>query len=66
MSRTYKDKPYHLGGQRHKYYVVNNHGSHGKFTKEMRRKTRSDLKNQLLKHGDLIVIKSKYQTEYFD
>ena len=65
MSRTWKDKPYHLGGQKHKYYVVNNHGSHGKWTKEMRRKVRNDLKSQCLRFQDLIK-KSKYRYEYFD
>lgn len=65
MSRTFKDKPYHLGGQRHKYVVVNNHGSHGKWTKEKRQATRADLKRQFERTGELIT-KSKYQKEYFD
>lgn len=29
MSRTYKDKPYSLGGSRHKWYTADNHNSHG-------------------------------------
>lgn len=65
MSRTFKDKPYHLGGNQHKYCVVNNHGSHGKFTKEMRKATRADLKNKFSRDGEL-VHKSKHQYEYFD
>jgi len=65
MSRTYKDRPYHLGGNRHKWYVVSNHGSHGKFTREMRRAVRADLKNQFVRSEDLIT-KSKYRHLYFD
>lgn len=30
MSRTYKDKPYSLGGSRHKWYIADNHNIHGK------------------------------------
>jgi len=65
MSRTYKDRPYKLGGDRHKYYCVSNHGSHGKFTRLMRRLARKDLNRQLQQTGDLIS-KSHYQKEYYD
>lgn len=65
MSRTYKDRPYKLGGDRHKYYCVNNHSSHGKFTRLMRRLARKDLNRQLQQTGDLIS-KSRYQKEYYD
>lgn len=65
MSRTYKDRPYKLGGDRHKYYCVSNHGSHGKFTRLMRRLARKDLNRQLQQTGDLIS-KSRYQKEYYD
>lgn len=65
MSRTYKDRPYKLGGDRHKYYCISNHGSHGKFTRLMRRLARKDLNRQLQQTGDLIS-KSRYQKEYYD
>lgn len=65
MSRTYKDRPYKLGGDRHKYYCISNHGSHGKFTRLMRRLARKDLNRQLQQTGDLI-FKSRYQKEYYD
>lgn len=65
MSRTYKDRPYRLGGDRHKYNCVNNHGSHGKFTRLMRRLARKDLNRKFQQTGDLIP-KSPYQKEYYD
>ena len=65
MSRTYKDRPYKLGGDRHRYNCVSNHNSHGKFTRLMRRLARKDLNRQLQQTGDLIS-KSHYQKEYYD
>ena len=32
MSRTLKDRPWRLGGDRHKWVIVADHGAHGKFT----------------------------------
>lgn len=66
MSRTWKDKPYRLGGDRHKYFCVSNHGSHGKFTKLMRRLTRAFLRREMIRDPDSAAKKSYRQKEYFD
>lgn len=66
MSRTWKDKPYRLGGDRHKYFCVNNHGSHGKFTRLMRRLTRAFLRQEMQRDPDSAAKRSPWQKEYFD
>lgn len=66
MSRTWKDRPYRLGGDRHRWYCVDNHGSHGKFTTLMRRLTRRFLKQELDRDPDSAAKKSPHQKEYFD
>ena len=63
MSRTYKDKPYHLGGQRHKYYCSPN--GHAAFTRFARRQARHDLNRQFKSTGELI-LKSRWDYIYFD
>ncbi len=65
MSRTYKDKPWKLGGNNHKWRIVANHGAHGKFTRQMRRAARRDL-NAQVKAGQEPHRKSKHNYEYFD
>ncbi len=64
MSRTYKDKPYSLGGSRHKWYTADNHNSHGKFTRLMSRLARREL-DRSVSNGELIK-KSKFGYYYFD
>lgn len=66
MSRTWKDRPYRLGGKRHKYYIANSHGSHGKFTRLMRRLTRAFLKREVRMDPDSAQEKSHYQKDYYD
>lgn len=66
MSRTWKDKPWRLGGNRHRYYCVSNHGSHGKFTRLMRRLTRAFLKREVWRDPDSAQEKSHYQKDYYD
>lgn len=45
MSNTFKDKPYEMGGQRHKYYITERW--HAWFTRDCRRKARAQAKNDL-------------------
>ena len=67
MSRTWKDRPYRLGGNRHgRYCCVSNHGSHGKFTRLMRRLTRAFLKREVRMDPDSAQEKSHYQKDYYD
>lgn len=66
MSRTHKDKPYRLGGDRHRWYCCDNHGSHGKFTRLMSRLARRDLNRSFLDDPDSAVSKSRREYEYFD
>lgn len=66
MSRTWKDRPWRLGGSQHRYFCVNNHGSHGKFTRLMRRLTRAFLKREVRMDPDSAQEKSPYQKEYYD
>lgn len=66
MSRTWKDRPWRLGGNRHRYYCVSNHGSHGKFTRLMRRLTRAFLKRSLQSDPDLAEKRSYRERMYFD
>lgn len=65
MSHTHKDLPYRLGGHQTKYFCVSNHGSHGSFTKQMRRQARRELDRALYQTGELLP-KTKYQYFYFD
>lgn len=66
MSRTLKDRPWRLGGDRHKWVIVANHGAHGKFTTEMRRARRRE-ENQLLADGEKrMPRKSRWRYMYFD
>lgn len=65
MARTFKDRPWRLGGDRHKYVIVANHGRHGKFTTSMRRARRREEK-QLLNYGGDVPPKSKFRYLYFD
>ena len=54
MSRTYKDRPWRLGGDRHKWFTVSNHGSHGSFTRMCRRLVRRSLDRHLTREGELL------------
>lgn len=45
MSRTFKDKPYRLGGQRHPYYCTDDR--HAAFTRQCRRRARRRANMQL-------------------
>lgn len=65
MSRTYKDRPYSLGGHRTKYFCVNNHGSHGRFTRECRVHERRYLDRWLDRYGELVRHSPLYRL-YFD
>lgn len=65
MSRTYKDKPYSLGGSRHKWYIADNLNSHGKFTRLMSRLARRELDRSVFTNGKLIK-KSKFSYYYSD
>ncbi len=66
MSRTYKDKPYAYGGDRHKYYCVNNHSSHSKFVRLMSRLRRRELDRSFKLDADHAITKSPREKEYFD
>lgn len=66
MSRTWKDRPYSLGGDRHKWCIVSNHGSHGKFTKLMRRLRRAFLKREVRDNPDEAATRTPYDRMYFD
>ena len=66
MSRTWKDRPWRLGGNRHRYYCVSNHGSHGKFTRLMRKLTRAFLRQEMQRDPDSAAKRSPWQKEYFD
>lgn len=45
MSRTFKDRPYRLGGQKHPYYVAPD--GHAEFTRQCRRQARAQAKAAL-------------------
>ena len=63
MSRTYKDAPYELGGQRHKYAVGETH--HAWFTRHCRRVARK-LAKRALKKGEEPQPVYPVQRSYFD
>ncbi|MDO5358724.1 MAG: hypothetical protein Q4E80_05010 [Slackia faecicanis] len=66
MSRTRKDRPWRLGGDRHKWVTAANHGAHGKFTAMMRRKRRRE-ENLLVRSGEERPSpRSRWRYEYFD
>lgn len=65
MSRTHKDKPWRLGGNKHKWWIAANHGAHGKFTRQMRRAARR-CSNAQVRQGETPYRKSKFNYEYFD
>lgn len=65
MSRTAKDRPWHLGGQRHKWHICANHGAHGKFATAMRRARRRQERRELRKTGDPHR-KSRWRYYWFD
>mgnify|MGYP006934868302 CR=1 FL=1 len=66
MSRTRKDRPWHLGGDRHAWVTVSNHGAHAKFTTAMRRKRRRE-ENLVVKMGEEKPSpRSRWRYEYFD
>lgn len=66
MSRTLKDRPWRLGGDRHKWVIVANHGAHGKFTTEMRRARRREEKQLLAGGEERMPRKSRWRYMYFD
>lgn len=66
MSRTWKDRPYRLGGKRRKWFIVGNHWTHGRFTKLMRRLARRDLGRAFKADPDSAPRRSKHQKQYFD
>lgn len=63
MSRTRKDRPYELGGQRHRYYASEK--GHAKFTRSCRRIARAKAETALRKGAEP---EPKYpvEEEYFD
>ena len=65
MSRTYKDRPWRLGGNRHRWFIVANHGAHGKFTRLMRRRRRAEEREELSRNGE-VPPRSRWRYEYFD
>lgn len=65
MSRTYKDRPYRLGGKQHRYICCNCHGAHGKFTRLMRRLRRRAEMRELRMNGD-VPPKTYHRYMYFD
>ncbi len=66
MSRTKKDRPWRLGGDRHKWHIVANHGAHGKFTTAMRRLRRREEMALLASGEERMPPKSRWRYEYFD
>lgn len=66
MSRTFKDRPYKYGGDRHKYFCCNNHGSHGKFVRLMSRLRRRHLQRSMQADPDMAEKRSHWRYLYFD
>lgn len=66
MSRTHKDRPWRLGGDRHKWFCTDNHGQHGRFTKIMSRLARRELDREFRDDPDCAPKKSKWWHMYFD
>lgn len=65
MGKTWKDRPWRLGGNRHKWYIASHHGEHGKFTRLMRRRRRHEEALYLKDHGE-VPRRSRFRYEYFD
>lgn len=65
MGKTAKDMPWELGGQRHRWCIVSNHGSHGKFTTAMRRGRRREEVRELERTGE-VPRRSAWRYKYFD
>lgn len=66
MSRTCKDRPWRLGGDRHAWVTTSNHGAHAKFTAAMRRKRRRE-ENLMVKMGEeKLSPRSRWRYKYFD
>ncbi len=66
MSRTHKDRPWRLGGDRHKWMTAANHRAHSKFTAAMRRKRRRK-ESPLVRNGEEKPSpRSRWRHEYFD
>lgn len=65
MSRTRKDRPWRLGGQRHRYYVSGEHGQHARFKRAMKRMRRRYCDRWVMRHDD-VPGKSWHQYMYFD
>lgn len=63
MSRTDKDLPWKLGGNRHKYLTSDKH--HAWFTREMRRRIRKKAK-AALRRGEEPAPRDPLAHEYFD
>lgn len=66
MSRTLKDRPYRLGGDRHRYVIADCHNQHGKFKRLMSRLARRELGREFKKDMDGAPKKSKWMWFYFD
>lgn len=66
MSRTWKDMPRRLGGNQHRYFCVNSHGSHGKFTRLMRRLARRFFDREVRRDPETAEKRNYHEKMYFD
>lgn len=65
MGKTHKDRPWRLGGHRHKWCICANHGAHGKFTTSRRRARRREEESDLRRYGE-VSPRSRFRYEWFD
>lgn len=63
VSRTTKDRPYRLGGQRRKYYISEKH--HAQFTRDCRRRARAQA-SQAIRTGKEPEPRYPVEKEYYD
>lgn len=63
MSRTYKDRPFRLGGNRHPYFT--SESAHAWFTRNCRRVARAKARNDL-RNGREPQPVYPVEREYFD
>lgn len=65
MSRTWKDRPYRLGGSRHRWLCCDSGRTHAQFVRIMSRLRRRAEMESLRRHGE-VPKRTRHRYKYFD